>query len=160
MGIYKHKWPHKMLNSQRQCQQRIIEHYTNGNSGAIVDDLIYAVINWVQTFILTLSGDLLQTEFWSYAEGNKRLWVHPVFQQDTRLLCQEAQCSPELWWNYGSCEYNKQSAREKSQSWEKPTLTVFVKEPNVLLSSGGITPIYALTPPGLLPHPDTSPLWV
>lgn len=39
----------------------------------------------------------------------------------------------------GSCEYSKQSEKEKSQSWKKPTLAVFVKEPSVLLSSAGIT---------------------
>lgn len=58
-------------------------------------------------------------------KGNKRLWVHSAFQQDTRLLCQEAQCSPELWWNYGSCEYNKQSGREKKSELRETNFDCF-----------------------------------
>lgn len=67
---------------------------------AFAEDLICSVINWVQTFILTSSGGLLQTEVRSYPEGYKRLWPHEVFQKDTRLLCQEAQCPPEFCVNY------------------------------------------------------------
>ena len=109
------------LNQHRQCQQCIIEHHNEME--AIAEDLIYSVINWVQTLILTLCGGLLQTEVWSYAEGNKRLWPHAFFQRDTRLLCQEAQCPPELWWNYrvhvstANSQGKNQVIVERNQLW-------------------------------------------
>lgn len=68
---------------------------------AYAEDLIYCVINWVQTFIVMLSGGLLQTEVCSLADGNKRSWPHAVFQQNIQgFFVQEAQFPPELCWNY------------------------------------------------------------
>lgn len=71
--------------------------------GATAEDLIYSVINWVQTFILTLSGGLLQKLRRGETKG---------------------------------CGLMRSSKRIQG---------FFVKEPNVLLGSGGTTWVHVST---------------
>lgn len=130
MGMCNH-----VMTSQEAIQMLPVPTVHNWASlqyQAIAEDFIYCVINWVQTFNMTLSGCQLQTEVCAQlCRGKQKVVASCGLPNGYKAsLSRSPMCSWALMELQGSCEYSKQG-----HSWKKPTLTVFVKEPNVLLSS-------------------------